>query len=348
MSVEYKQKEDIINLYGILGLTIDVCQKPNCNELIRDAYFRKAKLCHPDKCKGKPELQELFLLIKGAFEILSDEKQRQNYNNKLKLEKQSTNSFFKLKKTAKDYADNVYSEATDTQKLSFKEQMKLMDKKYETDSTGVTMSKADAKKKLQSRVADRKAQDVELRPENIFEGGKFDAKKFNRAFDLNKEADTGGGDLMLYGGVPSAWNDMGRVANFSNFDDLNNLFVEDSTRLDVSKQSYGSIDNMGPAQKIKLTKEFVSQLEGADYYDQHNHIDDSYYTDLKNRLSSRGSEQQSIENMSLNDFKRDDTAGYGIYDQLGLKYEDRLSIDMENEDIATRFEKIMAERKKSK
>ena len=347
MSVEYKQKESVIDLYNILGLTVDVCNKPNCNELIREAYLKKAKICHPDKNRNRPEVLKLFDLVHGSFEILCDEKQRTNYNHKLKLDKQSSSSYIKLKKSAADYSESGYLDATDDQKISFDEKMKLQDKKYGYDvETEIPIPKADAQKKLQSYMTGRATQDVDYKPENIFEGGKFSHGKFNRAFDeQKKQLESDNSTIIAHGGIPSAWNDQGKVANFSNFDDLDNLFVEDSGRIDLSTQSYGSVD-IGYVPSAKLTKDFVSGLDDADYYQGHSHIDDDYYADMKQKLSQRGSEQKSFENMEYNDYKKDDTAGYGIFEQLGLKYEDRLALDMDNDDIAARFEKLMKERQK--
>ena len=44
MTTEYKQKNDVIDLYDILGLTGDVCKQENCNEIIHKAYLKKAKV----------------------------------------------------------------------------------------------------------------------------------------------------------------------------------------------------------------------------------------------------------------------------------------------------------------
>ena len=47
--------------------------------------------------------------------------------------------------------------------------------------------------------------------------------------------------------------------------------------------------------------------------------------------------------MTFDDFKRDDTAGYGIFDQLGFEFNDRLSLDVDEDDIASKYEKLMME-----
>ena len=355
MSVEYKEKSNLIDLYGVLGLTPDVCTEPDCAELIHGAYLKKIVSLHPDKNRHKSEadqktISDLFQLVQGAYDILKDEKQRTNYNHKLKLDKQSSSSFFKLKQAAEDYADGGYKEATPEQKLAFKAQKKLMNEKYgyvKADSKPIP--EEDAKKRLQSQLAERATQDIDLKPEKIFEGDNWDPRRFNEAFDLSRKQSGGsdmGSDIMPSNGAPLAWNGAGAVANFSNFDNLDNLFVEDSTRFDTSKQTYSGID-FGPTSSVKITKDFVSGLSGADYYDTHADLDDNYYADMKKKLSERQSAQSSFEQMGFTDFNREDTAGYGIFDQLGFKFDDRLTLDLDDDDISARFDKIMADRQKT-
>lgn len=43
------EPRNIINLYNILGLTPDIHKEPNCADLIKKAYIRKAKVWHPNK-----------------------------------------------------------------------------------------------------------------------------------------------------------------------------------------------------------------------------------------------------------------------------------------------------------
>jgi curved DNA-binding protein CbpA len=342
MANEYKPKSDIPDLYNILGLTAEVCKDPNCNDLIQKAYVRKAKLCHPDKHPGRKDIEEVFELLTSAYDILKDEKQRNAYNHKLTLNKQSSSDFLKLKDGTNSYMKTIgeYKPPTDQQKLSFKEQMKVLDDKHKFNSADATaISKNDAKKKLIQMEKERVLQDRDLKPEKLFDDGRFDLKKFNAAFDkVHKRDETA---MMPHNGVPSAWNDMGTVANYSNFDNLDNLYVEDSNRFDTAKQNYSGID-FGPVNKI--TKDEIEGLNGADYVDGHNVLGDDYYKNMKERLRARKEDASSFETMKYGDFKRDDTAGYGIFDQLGFKIDDRLTFDVDDDDISKKFEKLMAQR----
>lgn len=340
---DYKTKNDIPDLYHILGLTPAVCSEPDCNERIRKAYTNLAKKCHPDKHPGRKEVEEVFELLTRAYDILKDEKQRAAYNHKLSLNKQSSNDFISLKNASTKYMESMgeYKPPTKEQELEFANKMKMLDEKHGYDETKINkISSDDAKKLMNDAMKTRADQDRIYKPEKLFDEGRFDLKKFNAAFDKihNKEDTT----ITLHNGVPLAWNGTS-TTGYSNFDDLDNLYVEDHSRLDTSGQIFGSTKFNQP-NKL-LTKEEVSRIAGADYVDGHNNLDDDYYRNLRMKLNERKAQANDIDNMSFNDYKRDDTAGYGIFDKLGFKIDDRLSLDVDDDDISKRFEKLMEERK---
>jgi curved DNA-binding protein CbpA len=345
MATEYKQKNDLPDLYNILGLTIDICEDPDCDKKIQKAYIRKAKGCDPNKYPGRKDVEELFRLITSTYDILKDEKQRTAYNHKLSLNKQSSSDFLKLKKGVTDHMQSLgeYKEPNKEQKISFKEKMLALNTKHGYDATMEDpISQQDAKKKLNELTNTRSAQDRDFKPEKLFDDGRFDLRKFNAAFDKVHNRDDNA--IIPHNGVPSAWNDLGVVANFSSFDDLNNLYVDDGNRLDTSRQTYGNIDFGAPMQKI--TKDDIQNLQGADYVDGHNILGDDYYKDMKSKLRERKTSTSTFEDMKYGDFKRDDTAGYGIFDKLGFKIDDKLALDVDDDDISKKFEKLMAERQK--
>lgn len=347
MTTDYKQKNDIPNLYQILGLTADVCKEPNCDELVQKAYIKKAKICHPDKHPGRKDIEEIFELLTSAYDILKDEKQRNAYNHKLSLNKQSSNDFFKLKKSASDYMETIgeYKPPSDQQKLDFKEQMKTLDSKHGYDSSNINIiSQDDAKKKLNDLTKIRKDQDRHI-PERLFDEGRFDTKVFNAVFDRFHNRDEGA--MVSHNGAPSAWNDLGVTANYGDFGtetNYSNLYVDEGTRFDTGKQMFGNVD-FGTTMK-KITKDDIKNIPGADYVDGHNVISDDYYKEMKAKIRDRDSDAKGFENMKYGDFKKDDTAGYGIFDQLGFKIDDKLTFDTNEEDISKKFDKLLAERQK--
>ena len=347
MDKEYKPKTDVPDLYSILGLKTDVCREPNCQELIQKAYIRKAKVCHPDKHPGRKDAEEIFELLTSAYDILRDEKQRAMYNRKLELDKQSSSDFFKLKDSAESYAKSFgeYKPPTDTQISTFKDQMALLDEKHQYDSSieKVAIPQVDAKKKMNEMAKTRAEQDRELMPEKLFDDGRFDLGKFNSAFDLvHKREDTA---ITAISGVPNAWNGFGAIANYSQFDNLDNLYVSsDDKRQDTSRQTYSGID-FGTQSK-KITKEEMANISRADYVEGHKILGDDYYRTMKHSLRDREADTTKFEAMKYNDFKRSDTAGYGVLDQIGFDFSDRLTLDVDDDDLAKKYERLIAERNK--
>ena len=350
MTAEFKEKNDLPDLYNILGINVDVCKDSNCDELIKKAYIKRAKACHPDKHPGRADIAEIFQLVTMAYDILKNEKDRSEYNHKLSLDRQSSNDFLKLKKETQNYAKMIgeYVPPNDQQKLSFTDQMTQLNIKHGYDSSQTNVIPiTDAKKKVHDMTKLRATQDRELMPEKLFDGH-IDLKKFNAAFDKLHPRENN--SIVPHNGIPSAWNDMGAVTNFSAFDTTNsaydNLYVEDNNRLDTSRQSYGTIDVDTAVPMPKITKKDLDSIRGADYVDGHNIIDENYYSDMKAALRGRNTDASDFENMTYGDFKRDDTAGYGIFDKLGLNFDDRLSLDIDDDNISKKYEKLMAERQK--
>ncbi len=70
----------MINYYSILGIT----QEATSIE-IKKAYRSLAKKYHPDTNPNNKVAQEKFTTITAAYEVLSDEKKRQEYDKKFNL-----------------------------------------------------------------------------------------------------------------------------------------------------------------------------------------------------------------------------------------------------------------------
>lgn len=60
-------------LFGILGIA-----KSANDELVKSAFRRLARQWHPDVCK-EPDAREQFLIIKNAYDVLSDQNKRARY-----------------------------------------------------------------------------------------------------------------------------------------------------------------------------------------------------------------------------------------------------------------------------
>ena len=73
-----------MNYYQILGLQRDVSQ-----EEIKKAYRRIAKQYHPDSNPGNREAEKKFKEASEAYEVLSNEEKRENYDHKLIAEQKN-------------------------------------------------------------------------------------------------------------------------------------------------------------------------------------------------------------------------------------------------------------------
>ena len=62
--------------YDILGVSRSASQKD-----IKSAYYKLAKQYHPDRTKGDKESAKKFQKVSEAYEVLSDEGKRKNYDN---------------------------------------------------------------------------------------------------------------------------------------------------------------------------------------------------------------------------------------------------------------------------
>jgi curved DNA-binding protein CbpA len=328
---------DMINLYEILSLESECT-----DEQIKSAYSKLVKKYHPDK-GGNVELYEL---ITNAYDILRKPETRQEYDRLFTLSRQSSQDFNRLKQQSKDYYDSgEYKAATDTQKIDFKSQMSALNDKHGFDpSAQYQMSALDAKKRYSEIMHSRQVHDQEDQQAQLFEKKNFDLndlKKFNQAFD---QVHRKGDDLVLANGVPIAWNS-GSLTSYTPIDNLEQIYADDNSLDPIGGTTYfSSIDYTKGSNK--LSKEDVAGLGGAGYVDGHNKKDDSYYVDMKRRLNDRQSDTTSFNSRKLADFKNDDTAGYGIMEQVGIKQYDRITLDEDFDDVQTQFERLMKERGK--
>ena len=70
--------EPIRSLYDVLGVS-----RTAGFDLLKKAYYRRAKECHPDLHPGDPAKEEEFKQVVAAFDILSDPHSRRTYDEHL-------------------------------------------------------------------------------------------------------------------------------------------------------------------------------------------------------------------------------------------------------------------------
>lgn len=314
-------KSKTLDLYNILGLSPEVCNEPNCEELIHKAYIRKAKKCHPDKHPGRTDVQEIFELLTTAYEILKDKKQRAEYNNKLKLENESTTDFDKLKESAMKYLASYDSRTrTDTndflieKRALFEKEFEALNLKngYNPEMTGAIPDEK-IKDKIKEFVSQRMNQDQNYKPNKLFDDGRFDLKKFNAAFDIHHIKDN---TIVSHNDFPDAWDNMAISTNYGTTNNISELYVNDN----IGTNLYSPVD-FSEGEKIEINDIFA--LDDADYVDEHNKIEEEYYNNIVKKLNERKELSEYLSNIKYDDYNQFKHKNGSL---LGCSVEDSLQV----------------------
>ena len=105
----------VTNLYAILGVSSSATKSE-----IKNAFRSLAKKYHPDMNKGNKESERKFKEIKQAYEILSDNQKRYEYDRKngFNQTKPETKTYTNTRQAQENYKKNSYN--TSSAKTSFK------------------------------------------------------------------------------------------------------------------------------------------------------------------------------------------------------------------------------------
>lgn len=335
---EYVEQTKMPSLYTILGLSQSVCDEPNCEELIHKAYVSKAKKYHPDKCDTDANMKQVFELITHAYNILRDSTKRSEYNDKLKIQNQCTNDFDSLRAGYEKYIKTVepVTSVTESDVLGqFEYQSSKLNKRHQFNPNDINLpvSEDESRKKLQELI-DARNKDAELfTPGKISfnESDEMDLNRFNAMFDkINNKNVPNSGDITSYN-RPDPWIGSNKNFNFSDFDMLDNIYSNVNDRYDSVTASFASVDD------CDLPKYDYQSLANEDinasYVNNHNELEDNYYEIMKSKILERTQQTKDIGSMKYSDYKLNDTAGYGIYDELTGYEQDNELLNFSNPEL---------------
>jgi curved DNA-binding protein CbpA len=319
-----------INFYELFGLKSDCSDKE-----IKKRYNELVLIHHPDK-GGK---REMFDIIMIAYEILGNPTTRNEYNILINaMKKNITYDHYSLKTNFDKHKklDDV-KPATATELLAFKTKMVELNKKHnfdEKEQTAIPLETAN--EKLEKLMHMRHTHDTEDMPDKIFDGP-INLKKFNEAFDV-ANGKPGTRDIMPFQ-TPSCY-EVGMFSNlntlYTNFDNMEQLFHESD-----NQNSSDPFDTLFKKAQVKITASDIEKMTGADYVDNHNIIESDYNDSIKTRLFERKQDTSNFDAMNLNDYSKNDFAGYGIYEQLGINGINTMALnDFDIDDITKEYEKL--------
>jgi len=303
-----------MTFYEVLGVKPDALAGD-----IKKKFRQLAITYHPDH--NETGDASIFALVARAYECLSNEQKRSEYNKMLLIEKKTRKlDFISQRKAFEEFIkaqDNeVSSKSIDHAKSKFKIDFDDMDRKRGVDRSeiDIVLAPEDAFKRMKDMQMAREQDEIEFAQPKIFDKSNFDRNKFNSLFELKYRNESD--DQIIKHGIPSAFNDVGASSFISCEGPYDDIFDE---RDDISGTDlYGSIKDTGKT--VEVTKDDIKKTKGyKNAYSTHNSIEHDYHEEMAKRLREREMEDKLYEDRKMQDYDKDDKmGGYGFLHEVGL------------------------------
>lgn len=330
----------IIDFYQVLGIEN---KKASINE-IKKKYVKLAIKYHPDK---NPDSDTgLFELIQRAWECLSNEEKRKEYDGLFNnIEKSKKSDFVSLKKGFDDYKELSKNDikTKESAQFDFNKGWDEINNKRGFDPKQMreaAISVDDAKKRISDMMLERESDEIEFAQNKIFDDKNWNLGKFNAVFELYKKSseDKSGGELITAGN-PSAFNAIGE-SSFTNINNMNDPYDEDTEF--EGNTTFGSV-NFGSDNKLRIDEDKIRNLEEVGYTSEHNKLDDNYSSILENKLRERELETANLSKIAVNEFKNTPKDAYMFTHEFPTTTE---SLSWDNNDLIEAHKKLIDFEKK--
>jgi curved DNA-binding protein CbpA len=306
MSHKSKRSEDEIkiNYYEVFGLTKTATKK----EIIIK-YRELVKKYHPDK---NPLHGKLFELIQRAWECLSDDKKRKEYDGHIEShDKIKKDDFFSMKKNFEEYNElkktDISEEAKKKALIEFNKINQELDDSigYDRELEKEKITKKEITEKIEDFISSREQEEIENEQDKIFdEEEKFDPFKFNILYEKYKNKHKT--DMIIRPTGPNAFND----SLLAEYSDIN-----------ISKKENITDISYDDDEIIKFTPEDLKKIK----YDSHNKqkekpLDKETYNEL---LERRKKETDELGKIPLNKFINEPDKSFTFTNNLSkIAYDD--------------------------
>ena len=298
---------------------------------IKKQFRKAAVMYHPDNHDTGDA--SIFALVARAYECLSDDKKREEYDRMLDIEKKvRKQNYINQKKAfeefikAQDNDDSRTTKSIEAGTAKYKLEFLDMDRKRGLDRSKLDekpMTSTDARKRLNDMQMEREQDEIECSQQEIFSVSNFDRDKFNALFELKyKQEDKVDNQLVKHNGMPLAFNAVQQEAGPSfvsceGNDKYDDIFDDNEN---VSGNNlYGSVNEIG--KKVHVSKDDLDKVKGIKKtdYSSHNVISKDYANDMEKKLREREMEDKLYEARKMNDFDTDDKmGGYGFLHEVNL------------------------------
>ena len=329
-----------VNLYDIMNVPQN-CTKND----IKRSYRKLLKEFHPDQPTGNTEM---FELIVHSYNVLINDKSREEYDKLTKLESQSESDHFKFRDNAKKYVEtqslNVLNKTDKEAKKDYEASYKNMDLKHKFNRSAMEeIANDEAVRRFDDILLARKQDDYENETENegmfTCDPNNMDMALFNEVWDKTHVQTS---ELTKYSEVPYAWNNTDGSSNYGDVNNYEDLY--DDKNFDGSCE-YGSI-NFGTHNNSHLTKDDIVKLKGTNYTNDHNKKDANYAKTLDEKIKERQLETDRYHDKNFKDFDTDNSCGgYGIFSKVGNNTLNSITWD-NNEDLSKKCKSLMEHRNK--
>jgi len=333
-----------ISYYDVLGVS------PSATLADIKKHFRKLVIkYHPDNKEFGDAT--LFALAARAYECLSDEQKREEYDRLRNIEEKARKSdFVNHKRAFEEYIKAQEEEnnpkAIEHAKQRFAIEFQNMDKKRGFDRSKYEekpISVNDALKRMRDIELEREQEELGFMQENLFDNGqKFDHEKFHALFEKMYKTNDDNGQIVRHGN-PTAFNtNIG--TSFVPYDDNNvgdDLYGEEN--YDEDESGNGLYSNFGNyKQNISVTKDDMRNMNNfKSSYNSHNEKTSDYKSEIERKLREREQEDKLYNDRKIQDFDTDSKmGGYGFLHQVGLTGQEE-DWSKEEVDIAA-FKKLLA------
>lgn len=325
-----------VNLYDVLDLDPECTKKD-----IIQAYRKLVKIYYPDRPTGD---SDLFELINQAFDVLSNDEKRAEYDSLQRMSKKVNKSHGDRKDEFKHFqklqTEAEITKTKDQAELEFKSSMALLDDKVGFrrdqyfDEEKNKLQKEDMLNLAKDLELERDQDDIEYKPQQIFAPGEaFNIRKFNKAFEKAKKR--GNTDIEVLKN-PKEKNAQDEFVGIN--DDYGDMFGH-------SSGNYAGVEFGSTTDNFLDTDLNDSGDEGDSYYDHNKNRDGEYKKSLEDLIKQREQETAHYRDMSFKDFNTNMEEGYGFLHEVGYNKNYELSFS-ESKDMDDRYKRLLDERKK--
>jgi hypothetical protein len=321
-----------IDLYAVLGV------EHNCSrEDIENKYVELTKIYHPDNVRLRhkdlvysiikknekagikipvsalekldnnlvhkvQDATKIYNLINQAYEKLTRE--REQYDFEYNKFQDMESGYDQMKNSSVDFLDSQRTHANDDDYNNKKKLWEQMNKKhgFREDECKISFNEKDMVQRLNDLKSNRSKQDVEDKPEMVFDpldfsNGPGSMNKFNALFEKMYKSGKQAGEMVEFRDGPQP---VGAIDTYCEFDKIDQIYAESDNRLDSF--NFSAADFTLGNQKVKITKQDLNNLDDVNYSLKDKPLDQS---EIDKRIAEIKSFTQEVEGWKKNDYSTD-------------------------------------------